>query len=153
MPARNSIQITDYSNEKSNFGFDSATLTAGNITAQLGLAAALVGATEDISIGAVTKQSIAAVPLDLPAVPTSPYAQRELKWLVTYQSVTSGKLWSVEIACPDITENVVPNSDVADLTSDDWVAWIAAFVGFAVAPDDPADSVIVLSAKLVGRNI
>lgn len=151
--AQNTIQITDYSNEKSHFGFTSSELTAGNIVAQLGAAATLVAATEDLSIGEVTKQQIAQVPLDLPAIPTSPYAQRELKWLVQYQSVTSGRLWSLEIAAPDITDNVIPNTDVADITSADWVAWIAAFVAFAKAPDDITDSVVVLGARVVGRNI
>lgn len=151
--AQNTIQITDYSNEKSHFGFPSSELTAGNIVAQLAAAAALVGATEDLTIGEVTKQQIAQVPLDLPAIPTSPYAQRELKWLVQYQSVTSGKLWSLEIPAPDITDNVIPNTDIADLTSADWDAWVTAFVAFAKAPDDITDSVIVVGARLVGRNI
>lgn len=151
--AQNTITINDYSNEKSGFGFSSSELTAGNIVAQLAAAATLVAATEDLTIGAVVKQQIAQVPLDSPATPTSPYAQREMKWLVTYQAVTSGKLHTLEIAAPDITDNVAPNTDIADLSSDDWAAWVTAFVAFAKAPDDLTDSVIVLGAKLVGRNI
>jgi len=151
--AQNTITINDYSNEKSTFGFASSELTAGNIVAQLAAAAALVGATEDLTIGEVVKQQIAQVPLDSPATPTSPYAQREMKWLVTYQGVTSGKLHTLEIAAPDITDNVAPNTDIADLESDDWAAWVTAFVGIAKDPDDLTDSVIVLGARLVGRNI
>jgi len=151
--AQNTITINDYSNEKSSFGFSSSELTAGNIVAQLAAAATLVAATEDLTIGEVVKQQIAQVPLDSPATPTSPYAQREMKWLVTYQAVTSGKLHTLEIAAPDITDNVAPNTDIADLSSPDWEAWVTAFVGFAKAPDDLTDSVIVLGARLVGRNI
>lgn len=147
------ITITDYSQENSSFGVNSAVLTAGNIVAQTAAAIALSDATQDLIIGHVSKQTLVNLPVDDPDVPSNPFAQRELKWLVTYQAVTSGKKFQVEIAAPDLTDNVVPNSDVADLTSDDWVAWIAAFVGFAKSPDDVTDSVIVLGARLVGRNI
>lgn len=153
MATGNSIQITDYSNEKSSFGVTSVTANAGNLAAQQALAATLVSTTEDLTIGEVTKQVMNLVILDAPAIPTSPYAQRELKWLVSYQATTSGKVFQIEIAAPDITDNVVPNSDVADLASDDWVAWIAAFEAYAKSPDNGTEAVAVISAQLVGRNI
>lgn len=148
-----SIQITDYSQEVSSFGVNSAVLTAGNIVAQTTAAEALSTATDALTIGRITKQTITQIIVDDAGVPTNPYAQRELKWLVTYQAITSGKKFQVEIAAPDLTDNTVPNSDVADLTSTDWAAWVTAFVGFAKSPDDVTDSVIVLGARVVGRNI
>jgi len=153
MATQNTIQITDYSNEKSSFGVTSVTANAGNLAAQQTLAADLVAATEDLTIGEVTKQQMALVILDSPAIPTNPYAQREMKWLVQYQGVTSGKLFSTEIAAPDITDNVVVNSDVADLTSADWDAWVTAFEAFAKSPDNGTEAVTVIGARLVGRNI
>jgi len=150
---QNTIQITDYSNEKSSFGVTSVTANAGNLAAQQTLAADLVAATDDLTIGELTKQQMALVILDAPAIPTNPYAQREMKWLVQYQGSTSGKLFSVEIAAPDITDNVVPNSDVADLASDDWAAWVTAFEAFAKSPDNGTEAVTVIGARLVGRNI
>jgi len=147
------FQITDYSNEKSSFGVNSTVLTAGNFTAQQALAAALAGAIDDLTIGELTKQ-IALVPvLDTPAIPTDPYAQRELKWLVRYQGDVSGKMFSIEIAAPDITGNVVPNTDVADITSTDWAAFVTAFEAYAKSPDDVAEAVTVIDARVVGRNI
>lgn len=151
--AQNTFTITDYSQENSSFGFTSAALTAGNIVAQTTLAATLLTATEDLTIGNVAKQQVAQILHDDPGVPSDPFAQRELKWLVSYQAVTSGKKFSLEIAAPSLTGNLVAGSDVADTSSADWVAWIAAFVAFAKSPDDIADSVIVLGARLVGRNI
>lgn len=148
-----SIQITDYSQETSSFGVNSAVLTAGNIVAQTSAAEALSTAVDGLTIGRLTKQTITQNVVEDAGVPTNPYAQRELKWLVTYQAVVSGKKFQIEIAAPDLTDNTVPNSDVADLTSDDWVAFISAFVAFAKSPDDVTDSVIVLSARVVGRNI
>jgi len=153
MATQNLIQITDYSNEKSSFGVTSITANAGNLAAQQTLAATLVGATEDLTIGVVTKQAMSLVILDAPAIPTNPYAQREMKWLVNYVGDTSGKTFSVEIAAPDITDNVVPNSDIADLTSTDWAAWVDAFEDYARSPDNGTETVTVVGARLVGRNI
>jgi len=147
------FQITDYSNEKSTFQVNSIVLNAGNFAAQSTLAATLVAATEDLVIGELTKQTLNQIVLDAPAVPTNVYAQRELKWLVTYQGDSSGKLFSVEIACPDITDNIVPSTDLADLASTDWAAFVAAFESFARSPDDLTETVTVVSARLVGRDI
>jgi len=151
--AQAAITITDASHETSGFGYSAAALTAGNIVAQTGAHGTLEAATENLTIGNVVKQQVAQILFDDPGFPTDPYAQRELKWLVTYQAVTSGKKFTLEIPCPDLTDNIVPGSDLADLESDDWAAWITAFVAVAKSPDDLADSVIVVSARLVGRNI
>jgi len=153
MATNNTFQITDYSNEKSSFGVVSVTANAGNLAAQQTLAANLAAAVDDLTIGELTKQQMALVILDTPAIPTSPYAQRELKWLVQYQGNDSGKLFSTEIAAPDITDNVVPNTDVADLTSDDWAAFVTAFEAYAKSPDNGTEAVTVIGARLVGRNI
>jgi len=153
MPTYNTIQITDYSNEKSSFGLTSITANAGNLAAQQTEYAALFAAVEDLSIGEVTKQSMNLVIYDTPAIPTSPYAQRELKWLVQYQGDSSGKLFSVEIAAPDVTDNVVVNTDVADLASTDWAAFVTAFEAYVRSPDNGTETVTVIGARLVGRNI
>lgn len=153
MATQNGIQITDYSNEKSSFAVTSITANAGNLAAQQTAAAALVGAVDDLTIGEVTKQSMNLVILDTPAIPTSPYAQRELKWYVRYVGDSSGKIFSIEIAAPDITDNVVPNSDVADLASTDWAAFVTAFESYVRSPDNGTETVTVLDARVVGRNI
>jgi len=153
MPTLNNYQVTDYSNEKSSFGITSITVTSGNIVAQQGYAADVAAAVDDLSLGELTKQVMGLVILDTPAIPTSPYAQREMKWLVQYQATTSGKIFTIEIPAPDITDNVVVNTDVADLSSADWVAFIAAFENYAKSPDNGTEAVTVLGARLVGRNI
>jgi len=153
MPTNNTYQITDFSNEKSSFSVTSVTANAGNLAAQQTLAADLAAAVDDLTIGELTKQQMALVILDSPAIPANPYAQRELKWLVKYQAVTSGKVFSTEIAAPDITDNVVVNTDVADLTSADWDAFVTAFEAYVKSPDNGTEAVTVISARLVGRNI
>jgi len=153
MATQNTITINDYSNEKSNFGLTSITVNAGNLAAQQTAAAALVGAVEDLTIGEVVKQTQSLIILDTPAIPSSPYAQRELKWLVSYVGDTSGKVFQCEIAAPDITDNVVPNSDVADLTSTDWAAFVTAFESYVRSPDNGTETVTIVGARVVGRNI
>lgn len=152
--ATSNITITDFSQENTSFGITAAALTAGNIVAQTSAAAALATATQNLIVGSLVKQTIVQVLTDTPDVPTNPFAQRELKWLVDYQAVTSGKKFQIEIGTPDLgNDNIIPGTDVADITSTAWDAWITAFVAYAKSPDDITDSVIVLGARLVGRNI
>jgi len=153
MATQNGFQITDFSNEKSNFAVTSITANAGNLAAQQTAAAALAGAVDDLTIGELTKQSMNLVILDTPAIPTSPYAQRELKWLVSYVGDSSGKIFQIEIAAPDITDNVVGNSDIADLASTDWAAFVTAFESYVRSPDNGTETVTVIKAQVVGRNI
>jgi len=153
MSTKNTFTIVDYSAEKSNLGLTSITVNAGNLAAQQTAAAALAGAIDDLTIGELVKQVQSLVILDDYSVPSSPYAQRELKWLVSYQGVDSGKIFQCEIACPDITDNVLANTDIADLSSDDWDAFVTAFVSYVRSPDNGTENVIVVGAKLVGRNI
>jgi len=153
MATQNTFQITDVSNEKSSFSVTSITANAGNLAAQQTAAAALAGAVEDLTIGELTKQQMALVILDTPAIPTNPYAHREMKWLVQYIGDSSGKIFSTEIAAPDLTDNTVANSDQADLSSTDWAAFVTAFEAFVRSPDNGTETVTVLNARVVGRNI
>jgi len=153
MATRNNFTIRDYSNETSSFGVTSVTGNAGNLTAQLALQTALSSAVENLSIGHLDKYTYVIEGLNSPVTPSNVYAQREIKWLVTYAGDTSGDVFQIEIAAPNLTDNVVPNSDVADLSSDDWVAFIAAFEAYARSPQNGTETVTVQSAKLVGRNI
>jgi len=146
-------QITDYANEKSSFQVNSVALTAANFNAQVTAAEAIATAAAALTIGNISKETLAQIVTDSPGVATNPYAHREMKWLVTYTGNTSGKEFQTEIAAPDVTDNLVPNSDQADLTSDDWVAFKTAFEAFAKSPDDITEGVTLLRAVLVGRNL
>lgn len=153
MPTANRFTIRDYSNELSSFGVTSVTGNAGNLTAQLALQTALSSAVENLTIGHLDKYTYSIEGLNSPITPSNVYAQREVKWLVSYQGDTSGKLFQIEIACPNLTDNLNGNSDIADLTSDDWVAFIDAFEDYARSPDNGTEIVSVVGARVVGRNI
>jgi len=150
---RTTLTFTDYSAENSTVTVQAANLTAANFDAQATLAGALSIAINALSIGHLSKRSIAQDPVDDYAVATDVYAQRELKWLVSYQANTSLKTFQMEIPCANLTDNLVPGTDLADITSTSWDNFIAAFEAYAKSPDNPAEAVTFLSARLVGRNI
>jgi len=153
MATRNQFQITDYTDEKSSFAVISGPIDEDNLADEQTLAAALFGAIDNLTIGAVTKQIMGLEIYNTPEIPTNVYAQREEKWLVTYAGNVSGKQYTLEIAAPDLTGNLSGNTDVADLSAADWVAFKTAFEAFAKAPDDDGEGVVLLKARLVGRNI
>lgn len=150
--ARTAIQFTDYSNEKSTVTVNGEALTAANFDAQATEASALAVAIGALSIGSLTQRTVTQVVLDSPDIPTNPFAQRELKWLVQYQGDTSGKKYQMEIPCADLTGNLVAGSDLADVTATPWVNFITAFEAYARAPDNLTESVSFVSARVVGRN-
>jgi len=150
---RNYLQFTDFSDEKSGLTYTSANIDAANFAAQQTAAAALAVATGALSIGDLTQRTMTDVLLSSPSIPTDPYAQRELKWLVSYQGDTSGKKFDVEIPCANLTGTVVPGTDLADVTDTLWVNYIAAFEDFVRSPDNDTETVTFLSAHVVGRNL
>lgn len=153
MATSNGFTLLDHSNEKSNVGMFSTTLTAANFDAEETLFAAVQAAILNLTTGTLNKTQRALVVDGSSTPPTDPYSQRELKWLVTYTGDVSGKSFQIEIPTPDLVDNLVAGSDLADLSSTDWAAFITAFEAFAASPDDDTESVTVVTARLVGRNI
>lgn len=153
MASRTNFTIRDYSNELSSFAVTSPTGNAGNLAAELASALALSSAVENLTIGHLDRYTYQIIPLDTPLTPSNPLAQRELKWLVSYTGDVSGKLFQIEIAAPDPTDNLVGNSDIADIGSADWNDFRIAFETFARSPDNGTENVTLVSARLVGRNI
>jgi len=153
MASRTNFTIRDFSNEFSSFAVTSPTGTPANLAAELASAAALSSAIENLTIGHLDRYTYQIIPLDTPLTPSNPLAQRELKWLVSYRGDVSGKVFQMEIAAPDPTDNLVGNSDVADIGSADWNAFVVAFETYARSPDNGTENVVVIGARLVGRNI
>jgi len=149
------MTIVDRNGEKSTHTITGVALTAANFDAQVGLVGTYRTALENMILGEIDRQSIN-VPTDYnPTLPTSGFAQRELKLLVRYQSTVSGKIYTLEVATPDLANlTFLGASDFIDL-DDAGIgdAWRDAFEGYARAPDVPTESVTVLSAQVVGRNI
>jgi len=156
MPHWIDITYRDYSDELSTAQFNVSPITVGTIVALLVEFAALRAAVDGITLGV---QAANAIVMDKTVVsaarPTSPVAQREMKWLVRYHGVDDGKKWSVEIPTPDITltDILIPGTDLADLTQAQMAAFVTAFETTVRPPGNDTSLVVVDSVTLVGRNL
>lgn len=95
------------------------------------------------------------------AAATNPQAQRETKWLVTYEDVTAelaagvpnpgfGKIFTLEIPCADLSL-LKANSDEIDYSNAAFTNFKTTFEAHARSPYGGA--VRILNMRHVGRNI
>lgn len=146
-----SITFRDKSDETSTVQFRLTEPSAATYDAWVTAARALENATEDMSIGVLAKDEFSAfgdvVSGDLPA---NNYAQRETKWLVRYSDNTTGKRYSLEIPCANLSL-LAASGDKADLTNATVIAFVAAFEASHLSPT--GGNVTVVEIVHVGRNI
>lgn len=146
--------IVDYSNEKSSFRIPIGDITAVSLPGALTEMGALQTAIDNIILGQRSKQGWIGDDTVLSNSPaSSPLAQVEWAWLVTYRGNTSQKLYNVSIATADPQDgHLLPNSDMADLNNTDMAAFVDAFEQLARTPDSSTETVTVVRIQLVGRN-
>lgn len=165
MPDQATITIRDYSNELSRMTINTVDITAGNITAQLAALQTLVTDIGPIIYGEVAETVLKIVTPGSSTPPTDPLAQIETRWLVIYADTQQyldpptdtvlnpgfGKLFQVEIPCADLEgDNLLTNSDLADLTDTQIAAFVTAFQAIARSPY--GGTVTVNQIRLVGSN-
>jgi len=149
-----SFTILDYSNEKSTTKIYNGPITVGTIAGFLTAFGNLRTAIEDIIRGEIASEAWVGDRTVLTSTPpTDEEASREAKWLVRYVGNTSDKIFTLEIATPLKTGNMLPMSDFADLTSTDMAAFVTAFEAIAKSPEDDTEGVTVQSIQFVGRNL
>lgn len=164
MPGRLSFTMLDNNGEKSNMGIFTGEITAVSLPGTLTAVGTLRGAIEGITLGTVHKEALSVFDTTLSNVrPASKFAQREIKWLVTYEDVTAhfddpvdaipnegyGKTFTVEIATADLA--LLPDgSDQLDISTGAPATFVSAFEDIARSPYGGA--VNVLRIKHVGRN-
>jgi len=145
----------DNSGEKSNVRLYNGPITnltiAGYVTAWGAVEAALA----NITLGTLHQRIVnASQTVIAQALPADTDAQRERKWVVTYQGDTSMKLFRFEIPTADLSgTHLLPNQDVADLEDADIAAFVTAFEDIARSPDSENETVTVLSIRHAGRNV
>ena len=140
------MRIFDYSSEYGATGFN----TADGIT--VADANALANAAAGLSIGTLTTVDIittANAQTNAATVPTSAFAQRELKYLVRYQDNVNGRVFNHSIACADAAQ-LGAGSDYLDISAGAAATFVTAFEAQAISPY--GNAVTVLSIQLVGRN-
>lgn len=161
-----SFTLMDYSREKATVGFNTAAITAASIAGALTQFGALRTAIEGITNGVVAGEALYVNRTKLSNVPpVSTLAQRENKWLVTYEDTTEffdapvnaipnagyRAVFNIEIPTADLsTVDMVPNTDDADLAGTEMAAFISAFETLARSPYGGA--VNVTRVQFVGRN-
>jgi len=158
-----SYSVWDYDDEHASFTVNIADVNAGNFAALNTAAVALRTAAQALMVSGVLigKDTLHNVIQDIGhAVPTSPLAQREIKWLVTGINPLNGKLYQMEMPCAnlELLENhskylwKAGASAVADAgTNTALTDFQTAYEGFAKAPDGAA--LELYEIKQVGRNL
>lgn len=144
--------IKDYSDETSVYRFNFGVITAATLPGFLTQFGALRTALQNITLGTVQKESWVGDSTVLSNIaPVNPNAQVELKFLVSYEGVTSKKKYRHEIPCPNPSK-VIAGTDKVDMTDPQVAAYITAFETIARSPDDDTEGVNVVDMRLVGRN-
>ncbi len=144
----------DFGGEKSTLSLPIAAITSANYDAKMTLVGALRTAIGLLTEGLSVKKVIHVESVGSGSgKATSPTAQRELKWLVSYQDATTLKRLTCEIPAPLLTAAFIDTTPEGNaiLTATEWVDFIADFEAIVVAPDTD-NAVEILAVRLVGRN-
>lgn len=147
--------LLDFSNESSGVRMYNGAITAVSIGGFLTAFGGMRTALEGITLGVVKQEQwIGDTTLISSTPPTNEFAQRELKWLVSYKGNTTNKIHTLEIPTADPVGHLVAGTDLANLTDGaEMEAFVTAFEAFARTPDSDTETVTVMSIVLVGRNL
>jgi hypothetical protein len=158
--------ILDHDEESSVFSVHTGAVTAVSLPGLLTQFGDFREATEALTLGTFKSESLDVFNTLLSNTPPADAnAQRERKWIIYYEDATQffdapvnaipnagyRKPFHFEIPTADIEGQILPNTAIADVTTAEWVAWIAAFEAMARSPYGGA--VNFLSAEVVGRNL
>jgi hypothetical protein len=152
--AKASWSYRDRSDEISNVELTIADVSAGGadfdtvMASVATLGAALLAATECIQAREMFNQ---AVDVKSPTTPTDVLAQRESALRIFYADDTTGEVYHISLPGPDWDGvDLLPNTDLADLTDEPLATLVAAIESDAISP--VGNAVTVLRAVQVGRH-
>lgn len=152
--AKASWSYRDKSDEISGVELNIADVSAGGadfdaVMADVAsLGAALLAVTECVQAKEMFNQ---AVDTKDPATPTDVLAQRESALRIFYADDTTGEVYHISVPGPDWdTVDLLPNTDLADLTDEPLAALVTAIEAGALSP--VGNAVTVLRAVQVGRH-
>jgi hypothetical protein len=144
----------DASDEISNVELNIPDVSAGGadydaVVASIAtLGAALLAATECVQAREMHNQ---AIDTKDPATPTDAQAQRESALRIFYADDTTGEVYHISLPGPDWDNiDLLPNTDLADLTDEPMATLLAAIESDAESP--VGNAVTVLRAVRVGRH-
>jgi len=135
------LTLVDRDDESSTVSVHGTALTAGNFTAQMGLADALVAAILDVTLMAKSNDARVAVDTGFAYVlPTDPYAQRGIKWLVRCRD-TNGNAVIFHIPGANLGLAGILDGENMDLASVEGAALVNAIEAFVKSNDGEAVTV------------
>lgn len=133
MTSRYTVSMVDKEGESVSFSIRGVTLTAGNITAQVAAAAAVRAAVEAVSLLETKSESLVAVENTYaPALPTEPFAQRGIKFLVR-GSDANGNPQTFHISGANLALAGLMDGENVDLASTEGAALVTALEAFWVS--------------------
>lgn len=148
------FSLKDFSNESSPVSIYNGAITPASLAGFLTEFGQMRTAIDNITIGTMQKEKwVGDDTLLSNALPASAFAQRELKWLVSYRNAVSNKNYTVEIPTADPINRLIAGTDRMDLTEAAAAAFVTRFNSFARSPENDTDAVAVNAIFLVGRNI
>ncbi len=152
--AKASWSYRDKSDEISNVELNIPDVSAGGadfdavMASVATLGAAILAATECVQAREMFNQ---AVDVKSPTTPTDVLAQRESALRIFYGDDTTGIVYHISIPGPDWdTIDLLPNTDLADLTDEPLATLVAALESDAESP--VGNAITVLRAVQVGRH-
>lgn len=140
--------VTFYLPDVTSVNYDDVTgNTVGDNVGSLRLALGAISLLNFVRHTVTTEQHA-----DSGALPTEPYAQREIKLLVNYRDTVTAKKYRIEIPGPDLAALAQAGTDVVDHTSNATaVAFVTAMETYARSVD--GNLITVEGMRIVGRRL
>lgn len=155
------ISQSDHDGERSGTSINWSAINETNFVDAFANMAIMQARLDALTLGTIAERTVTFRTRVSNAAATNPNAQRETKWLVIYEDITSevvsgvpnpgfGKLFTLEIPCADLSL-LRTNSDEIDYS-------LAAFTNFKTAFETHARSpyngaVRIRAMRHVGRNV
>lgn len=151
----------DHDNERAGTTVNWETITEVNFVSAIANMNILQARIDALTLGTLAERSITLRARLSNTPPNNPLAQRETKWLVSYEDITEylavdvvnpgfGKIFTLELPCADLSL-LSPNSDEIDYTNSAYTNFRTTFENHAKSPYGGA--VRILKMRHVGRNI
>lgn len=143
---RLTVGYMDFDTDKTQISVLTSDASAASYAAKLADADALSAAIDAVTLGTKFLSAYTADENRVanPAPPANGFAQSHTRWLVTYRDSINAHDETLSIPTADLGAAglLLPNSDRADMTAAEWVAFVAAFEAFAVSQDGNPVTVI-----------
>lgn len=131
--------LGDFDNQKRQYSFDTAVVTAANHDAQKTLHDNLIAAIADVTLGTLDFEEFVADREQIrPYVkPSVASAQVNIEWVFTYVDDVTGSTFNVRVPTADITDTTLfaAGSHLWDPTDAKWVTALAAFEAYVIGPN------------------